>query len=99
MRLRGTLLTPSQCHDWKPLNRAASSHYGGAGLTNATPLGVVLAAELRHLGRALVPGFLHDRRDLGIGGEVLPTVGVPVEDHPDAVVLIGVAEDERTLRP
>src|SRR5919204_1677145 len=59
----------------------------------------VAAAELCHLGRALVPGFLHDRRDLGIGGETLPTLGVPVEDHPDPVVLIGVAEHKRTLRP
>jgi hypothetical protein len=30
---------------------------------------------------------------------MLPTFGVPVEDHPDAVVLVGIAKDERTLGP
>ena len=52
------------------------------------------AAELRHLGPALVPGLLHDRRDLGVGGEALPALGVPVEQRPDAVVLVGVAEHD-----
>ena len=42
-------------------------------------------------------GLLHDRRDLGVGHEALPTLLVPVEHDPDAVVLGGVAEDERAL--
>src|SRR5947209_13062811 len=40
-------------------------------------LGVVLAAELRRLGPTFVPGFLKDRRDLGVGDEVLPALGIP----------------------
>ena len=60
-------------------------------------LGVVLAAELRRLGLSLVSGFLQDRRDLGVGDEVLPALGIPVEEHPDPVVLVGVAKDRRTL--
>ena len=50
-------------------------------------------------GLLLVPGFLHDRRDLGVGHEALPALLVPVEDHPDPIVLGGVAEDERALGP
>ena len=62
-------------------------------------LGVVLAAELRRLGPTFVPGFLKDRRDLGVGDEVLPALLIPVEEHPDPVVLIGIAKDGRTLGP
>src|SRR5438093_5966532 len=62
-------------------------------------LGVVLAAQLRCLGPALVSGFLHDRRDLGVGDEALPARPIPVEEHPDPVVLIGIAKDGRTLCP
>src|SRR3954447_7128625 len=61
-------------------------------------LGLVAAAELRHLRPALVPGLLHDRRDLRVGGEALPALEIPIEDHPDAIVLVGVAEHERALR-
>src|SRR6185436_16795494 len=60
-------------------------------------LGLVAATELRHLGPSLVPGFLHDRRHLGVRGEALPAFPVPVEDHPDPVVLVGVSEDGRAL--
>src|SRR3954454_9707846 len=56
--------------------------------------GVIAPADLGHLRRALVSGFLHDRRDGGIGGKRLPAFRVPVEDHPDAIVLVGVAEDD-----
>jgi hypothetical protein len=45
------------------------------------------------------PFCLDDRRDLGIGDVALPSLLVPVEDHPDAVVLGGVAEDDRALGP
>src|SRR3954452_20653623 len=62
-------------------------------------LGVISPAGLGHLGPALVTGLPHDRPDLGIGSEALEALRVPVEDHPDAVVLVGVAEDERALRP
>ena len=51
-------------------------------------LGVVLADELRGLGSAHVPGHLQDRRDVGVGDEVLPALAVPVEEHPDPVVLV-----------
>src|SRR5438067_3469015 len=54
-----------------------------------SPLRVVAPAEFRHLRPALVPGLLHDRRDLGIGGKALPAVEIPVEDHPDPVALVG----------
>jgi hypothetical protein len=40
-------------------------------------LGVVLTAELRRLGPAFVPRFLQDRRDLGVGDEVLPALPIP----------------------
>src|SRR2546429_1293723 len=56
-------------------------------------------AELRRLGPTLVPGFLHDRGDLGVGDEALPTRRIPVEEHPDPVVLVGIAKDGRTLGP
>src|SRR5439155_8922672 len=62
-------------------------------------LGAVLAAERRRLGPTLVPGFLNDRRDLGVGEEVLKALLIPVEEHPDPVVLIGIAKDGRTLGP
>src|SRR5919197_1891064 len=61
-------------------------------------LRLIAAAELRHLRPALVPGLLHDRRDIRIGDEALPAVEIPVEDHPHPVSLAGVAEHERALR-
>ena len=61
-------------------------------------LGVVHAAECGHLRLALVPGLVQDRRDLGVGHEGLPAIGSPVEEHPDAVGLDGIAKDGRTLR-
>ena len=60
-------------------------------------LGVVLAAELRRLGPTFVPGFLKDRRDLGVGDEVLPARRIPVEEHPDPVALIGIAKLQARL--
>src|SRR3954447_10140440 len=62
-------------------------------------LGVVLPAELRRLWLALVAGLLQDRRDIRVGDEVLPALGIPVEEGPDAVGLIGIAEYGRTLGP
>src|SRR3954454_19477339 len=59
--------------------------------------GVIAPTELGDLRAALVSGLLHDRRDRGVGGECLPALGVPVEDHPDAIVLVGVAEDDRAV--
>ena len=43
---------------------------------------VVLAAELRRLGLGFVPGFLEDRRDLGVGDEVLKGLLIPIERSP-----------------
>src|SRR5207248_8971533 len=76
----------------------------GAGLLRGIPirglgLGVVLASELRRLGLTFVPGFLQDRRDLGVGDEALPTRPIPVEENPDPVLLIGIAKDCRTFGP
>jgi SAM-dependent methyltransferase len=61
--------------------------------------GAALAGELRGLRSRLVPGFLHDRGDLGVGHEALPALLIPVEDHPDPIVLGGIAKDQRALRP
>src|SRR5437763_6934917 len=61
-------------------------------------LRLVAAADLRHLRPALVPSLLHDRRDIRVGGEALPAVEIPVEDDPDPVGLVRVAEHERALR-
>src|SRR5947209_7434099 len=61
-------------------------------------LRVVATAELRHLRPALMTGLLQDRRDLRVGGEALPALEIPVEDHPDPVALVRVAEHERALR-
>src|SRR4051794_20737301 len=68
-------------------------------LMSSMALGLVAAGELEHLRPALVPGLRHDRRDLGVGDEALPAVRIPVEDHPDPVILVGIAEDERPLGP
>jgi hypothetical protein len=62
-------------------------------------LGVALAGELRRLQPTLVPGFLNDRRDLGVGEEVLQALLIPVVEHPDPVVLIRIAKDGHTLGP
>src|SRR4051812_22723892 len=61
--------------------------------------GVIAPAELGDLRGSLVPGLLHDRRDLRVRGEGLPALGVPVEDHPHAIVLVGVPEDDCALGP
>jgi hypothetical protein len=55
-------------------------------------LAVELAGELRDLWPTCVPGFLKDRRDLGVRDEVLPALRIPVEEHPDPALLIGIAK-------
>ena len=63
-------------------------------------LGVVLADELRRLGRTFrEPRLLKNRRHVGVGGEALPPRVVPVEDDPDAVGIVGIAEDVAPLDP
>ncbi len=58
----------------------------------------MLAEELRRLGRAFrKPGFLKDRRDIGVGGEALPARLVPVEDRPNPVAVIWIPKDVRPL--
>src|SRR4029079_12547351 len=71
---------------------------GGTARPVVAPLGVEPADELAHLRPVLVPGLLHDRGDLGIGGELPPALDVPVEDRPEPVFLVGIAEDGRALR-
>src|SRR3954467_9451082 len=60
-------------------------------------LGVVLPAQPGRLGPAHVAGFFQDRRDIRVGDEVLPAFGIPVEEHPDAVVLIRITKDRGPL--
>src|ERR1700710_437869 len=55
------------------------------------------AEEGRSHGLVDVTGLLDDREHLGVGDEVRPPGLVPVEEHPDAVLLGGVAEHARTL--
>jgi hypothetical protein len=69
------------------------------GPTRRLGLAVKLASEFRHLWPTCVPGFLKNRRDLGVGEEVLPALRIPVEEHPDPALLIGVAKGVRTLGP
>jgi hypothetical protein len=51
-----------------------------------------LAVELRDLWPTCVPGFLKDRRHLGVRDEVLPALRIPVGEHPDPALLIGDRE-------
>ena len=56
-------------------------------------ISAVTVAELRHLRLTLVPGFLQDWQELGIGYEALSVLFDPIEDHPHAVLFGGIAED------
>src|SRR6185369_1525697 len=58
---------------------------------------LVATAHRGGLRLRLVAGSLEDRRDLGIGDEALPALVGPVEEHPDTVLLVRVAEDHRAL--
>src|SRR5580658_2441852 len=62
---------------------------------DAVALGLVGAAELRDLRPANVPGLLEYRRNLRVGNEAVPALHIPVEERPDAVVLMGIPEDRR----
>src|SRR5262249_22684874 len=61
-------------------------------------LGVVVVADLGDLRPPLVPGLLHDRRDPRGGGGTLGTPRVPLEEHPEAGLPPGGAEDLRAPR-
>jgi hypothetical protein len=70
------------------------------GSDSGLALGVVLAEELRRLGRTLrKPGFLKDRRDIGVRGEALPACLIPVEDCPNPVALFGSRKTCDPLQP
>src|SRR5260221_2731008 len=71
----------------------------GGLVKTSTLLGVVAAAGLGRLGPALVPRFSHDRRDLRVGDEALPAFRVPVEEHPDPILFVRIAEDGGALGP
>jgi hypothetical protein len=79
-------------------SRAAGITPNGAG-SGPLELGLVLASERRHLGPTFEPGILEDRGDLGIGHEAVIALLVPVENHPDPLVVIGIAKDVRTPGP
>src|SRR5450432_941248 len=64
---------------------------------SGAPSGGVTAAEFRGLRLSDVAGLLHDSWGLGVGNELLPAVGVPVEEDPNPVVLDRVAEHGRAL--
>src|SRR5207247_204022 len=82
-----------------PMPRIFRAAPGRALAERCEVLGAVLAAKPCHLGLTFVPGFFQDRRDLGIRDEALPALLIPVEQHPDPVVLIGIAKDDTALRP
>src|SRR5690242_4435162 len=86
---------------WRPGERRAGTRSGAAPPWRRPAVGglsgVAAAGELGGLGLRLVARFLHDRRHVGVGDEALPALLVPVEYDPDAVVLGGVAEDQRAL--
>ena len=56
-------------------------------------LGVVLTFELRCLRPTDMPGLLQDRRNRRVGDKALPTLLVPVKDHPDPIFLARIAKD------
>src|SRR3954447_5372718 len=60
-------------------------------------LAVELAGDLCNLWPTCVSGLLKDGRYLRVGDEVLPALRVPVEQHPDPALLVGVVKDARTL--
>ena len=51
------------------------------------PSGPVIADQHRRLRLADMARLVEDRRHLGVGDEVLPALGIPVEHRPDAVGL------------
>ena len=60
----------------------------------------MLAEELRRLGRTFrKPGFLKDRRDIGVRGEALPARLVPVEDRPNRSLSFGSRKTCAPLEP
>src|SRR4051812_29458151 len=75
------------------------TRHGPPVAVKSSGLAVELAAELRHLGRALVPCLLHDPRGGGVGGEALEALRIPVEADPDPIALVGIAKDRRALGP
>jgi hypothetical protein len=92
-----------EIQDYGPnTNGGTGSVIDVAGLLMSFPaleLSVVLLSELRHLGPTLKPGLFEDRRDFGVGQEVLIALLIPVEKHPDPVFVVGIAKDVRTLGP
>src|SRR5439155_17396944 len=60
-------------------------------------LGLVPTTELRCLRLALVPGLLEHGRNVRVRDEPLPALLIPLEQCPNPVTLVGVAEDDRAL--
>src|SRR3954471_21781197 len=96
MTIRATFALAMPMNESGPVRSMMTPTLIGVGVFTA--LRVALREELRGVGLPLVARFLHDRRDVGIRDELLPTIGIPVEDHPDAIRLAGIAEDDRALR-
>src|SRR5262245_5359813 len=74
---------------------------GMPGLTQKgtkTRLCEVVANEFSRFRRAFrEPGLLKDRRNVGVGGEALPPLRIPVENRPHPVAVVRIPEDVRTL--
>src|SRR3954447_19538224 len=62
-------------------------------------LRVVTSAESCRLWLALVPSLLQDRRHRRIRHEALPPLRIPVEQDPNAVLVVRIPEHLRALRP
>src|SRR5260221_14023442 len=60
--------------------------------------GVAATDEFRGLQLLLPPGCRQERGTVRVGREALEALLVPVEDPPDPVALVRVAEEDRSLR-
>ena len=79
--------------------RPAGRRLRGPSLVRSLKLRVGLSGGLCRLGPTLQSRLLKDGWHLGIGQEVVVALFVQVEDHPDPIVLIGIAKHARTLGP
>ena len=62
-------------------------------------LGVALTRELGRLRLAFEPRLLEDRGHLRVGQKVLVALLVPVKEHPNPVVVVGIAKTCEPFEP